>query len=101
MTGQYPYQEIVDYLKTKREAIDTVFQTLSYFDGVNLVKRASAPALFSVALMDAVAPPSTGFAARNWYGGPTQMEVYPYNQHEGGGVYQVRREIEWLHELFG
>jgi cephalosporin-C deacetylase len=42
-----------------RAAEATAFATLSYFDGVNFAKRATAPAMFSVALMDQVCPPST------------------------------------------
>ena len=47
--------------------VEQVFKTLSYFDGVNFAARAHAPALFSVALMDAVCPPATVFAAYNAY----------------------------------
>src|SRR5690606_23476103 len=48
MTGCDPYQEIVRYLAVHREAVTDVFKTLSYFDGVNFARRATAPALFSV-----------------------------------------------------
>ena len=37
--------------------VDQVFATLSYFDGVNFANPASAPALFSVALVDTSLPP--------------------------------------------
>ncbi len=41
-----------------------VFRTLSYIDGMNFAARASAvPALFGVALMDPICPPSTLYAA--------------------------------------
>ena len=101
LTGAYPYQEIVDYLSVKRDDIDLVFNTLSYFDCVNFAKRIVAPGLFSVGLMDETTPPSTGFAARNWCRGETAMEVYPFNGHEGGGPYQVRRQIKWVRDLLG
>ena len=45
LTGAYPYQEIVDYLSVKRDDIDLVFNTLSYFDCVNFAKRIVGPAL--------------------------------------------------------
>ncbi|MBN9196183.1 MAG: acetylxylan esterase, partial [Microbacterium sp.] len=63
---------------------ERVFDTLSYFDGVNFAKRATAPGLFSVGLMDQTCPPSTVYAAFNSYAGPHEIEVYSHNQHEGG-----------------
>ena len=83
--NSYPYQEIVQYCHTHRDQIETVFKTLSYFDGVNLSFRARGKALFSAGLMDPICPPSTVFAAYNYYGGPKDIRLYPYNQHEGGG----------------
>ena len=48
----YPYKEIAEYCHIHRDKVDTVFNTLSYFDGVNFSTRAKAKTLFSVALMD-------------------------------------------------
>ena len=96
-----PYGEIVRYLKAHRDRVDTVFGTLAYFDGAVLARRAHAPALFSVALMDQTCPPSTVFAAYNAYGGPKDIEVYPYNDHEGGEAFQQRRQVRWLRDVLG
>ncbi|MFI5259889.1 MAG: acetylxylan esterase [Candidatus Limnocylindrales bacterium] len=84
ITDNDPYHEIVRYCKVHRDALGTVFRTLTYFDGVNFAARAKAPALFSVALMDFTCPPSTVFAAYNHYAGAKEIEVYPFNDHEGG-----------------
>ncbi len=96
-----PYNEIVHYCKIHRDKIETVFKTLSYFDGLNFASRAHAPALFSTALMDDTCPPSTVFAAHNHYAGPKQIRVWPYNQHEGGGTYQTVHQIQFLSERLG
>lgn len=96
MTDRDPYQEIVRYLSVHRGAEDRVFETLSYFDGVNFAKRATAPALFSVALLDPVCPPSTVFAAHNHYAGPHQIEVYHHNEHEGGESHQWLAQTAFL-----
>jgi len=96
-----PYGEIVRYLKAHRDRVDMVFDTLSYFDGAILSRRATAPALFSVALMDQICPPSTVFAAFNLYGGPKEIETYPYNDHEGGEALQQGRQLAWLRETLG
>ncbi len=76
-----------------------VFYTLAYFDGVNFAARAKAKALFSVALMDEVCPPSTVFAAYNNYAGSKQIRVWPYNHHEGGGNYQIQEKLKFLRSI--
>ncbi|RBY87594.1 acetylxylan esterase [Blastococcus sp. TF02A-30] len=94
-----PYGELVRYLKAHRDRADRVFRTLSYFDGAVLGRAASAPALFSVALMDQICPPSTVFAAYSAYGGPKELSVYPFNDHEGGEAHHHRLQLDWLRDL--
>ena len=96
ITDSYPYQEIVQYCHTHRDQLETVFSTLSYFDGVNLAFRARGKALFSAGLMDPICPPSTVFAAYNYYGGPKDIRLYPYDQHEGGGSFQTVEKLKFL-----
>ncbi|TFV46230.1 acetylxylan esterase [Blastococcus sp. TF02A_35] len=91
-----PYGEVVRYLKAHRDRVDAVFRTLSYFDAAVLAPAASAPALFSVALMDEICPPSTVFAAYNAYAGPKEITVYPFNDHEGGEAHLQREQLTWL-----
>jgi cephalosporin-C deacetylase len=91
-----PYEEISKFCLVHRDKVDTVFRTLSYFDGVNFATRAKARALFSVALMDEICPPSTVFAAYNYWRGPKHIIVYQYNHHEGGGQFQVRERLKFL-----
>ncbi|MEQ6896625.1 acetylxylan esterase [Microbacterium sp. KR10-403] len=86
ITDSDPYHEITAYLAHYRDRTDDVLRTLSYFDGVNFVRRARAAASLTVALMDPICPPSTVFGAYHAYAGPKQLTVWPYNQHEGGGV---------------
>jgi cephalosporin-C deacetylase len=92
-----PYQELARYLAVHRDHAETVWNTAAYFDGVNFAKRITTPALFSVALMDQVVPPSTTFAAFNRLASADkQIEVYPYNGHEGGITFQWRKQVEFL-----
>jgi cephalosporin-C deacetylase len=99
ITDAAPYSEIVTYLSVHREAVDAVYHTLSYVDGVNFARRATAPALFATGLRDTVCPPSTVFAAYNHYAGVDRtMHVYPFNHHEGGEAVHVRRQLRWLAE---
>ena len=94
-----PYKEIASYCHTHRDKVETVFNTLSYFDGVNFATRAKAKALFSVALMDQICPPSTVFAACNHWAGEKDIKVYPYNGHEGGESYQKIEKVKFLKEV--
>jgi cephalosporin-C deacetylase len=96
-----PYLELVRYLAAHRDSVEAAFATLDYFDGVVLAPLATAPALFSVALMDQTCPPSTVFAAYHAYAGPKRIEVYPYNDHEGGEAHQRTRQLAWLRERLG
>jgi cephalosporin-C deacetylase len=100
ITDASPYSEIAAYCKVHREKIDEVFETLSYFDGVNLAARAQGRAFFSAGLMDEVCPPSTVFAAYNQVPGEKDIRVYPYNHHEGGGAHHTQEQIRYLHMLW-
>ncbi|MEV0097171.1 acetylxylan esterase [Streptomyces sp. NPDC050738] len=97
LTDRDPYREIGRYLKTHRGADADVQRTLSYFDGVHFAARGRAPALFSTALEDQTCPPSTVYGAFNAY--PVEdkaIEVYTFNDHEGGGPYQEAAILRWL-----
>ena len=99
ITAAFPYQEIVQFLKNQRTWLEPSFRTLAYFDNLNLAPFAAAPALFSVALMDEICPPSTVFAAFNAYAtnqkAPIRKEirVYPYNGHEQGQEFQAKEKL--------
>ncbi len=90
-----PYLEISRYLSVHRGQEAAVFATLSYFDGVHFAARATAPALFSVGLMDTICPPSSVYGAYNAYAGPKSIESYTFNDHEGGGPVQEAAQLAW------
>ncbi len=95
-----PYTEIVGFLARHRDKKDRVFETLTYFDCVNFARFSKAPALFSVAMMDEVCPPSTVYAAFNAYAGDKRMVEYDFNNHEGGQAFQERQQMAWLGSIF-
>jgi cephalosporin-C deacetylase len=96
LVDSMPYGEIRNYLKVHRDKIEAVYQTLSYFDGVNFAQRAHAKALFSVALMDDICPPSTVFAAFNAYTGEKDIRIWEFNNHEGGQSFQNLEKLRFL-----
>jgi cephalosporin-C deacetylase len=101
ITDTFPYKEIGRYLAVHRDRVEQVHGVLEYFDGVNFAKRATAPAWFTTALMDEVCPPSTVFGAFNAYAGASkQIDIWPYNGHEGGQVEDEQQMLRVLRELF-
>jgi cephalosporin-C deacetylase len=104
LTDAKPYAEITEFLAGWRDQVEVAYRTLGYFDGVNLARRATAPSLFSVGLMDPVCPPSTVFAAYNLYGeaagAAKDITVYSHNQHEGGAAYQIDVQLDWFAARF-
>jgi cephalosporin-C deacetylase len=98
--GDGPYPELAHYLSVhKRVDPDLVFATLNYFDGVHFAARATAPALFSVGLMDPVCPPSTVYAAYNAYAGEKDIRVWQFGDHGGGRGSQPYEQLLWLRQL--
>ncbi|MET8161724.1 acetylxylan esterase [Sphaerisporangium sp. NPDC005289] len=100
ITDSFPYQELVQFMSSLRDSEERVFRTLSYFDGLNFAARGRVPALYSVALMDLICPPSTVFGAYNHWAGRKDISVYPWNGHEGGGSRQRDEQLRYLRELF-
>lgn len=99
LTPGRPFTEITQYLSVHRDRAEEVFTTLSYFDGAAFARRASAPALFSVGMMDDIVLPSSVFAAYNRYGSDDrEIAVYEYNGHEGGQLFHWQRQVAWLRE---
>ncbi|MFJ4879051.1 acetylxylan esterase [Streptomyces sp. NPDC088745] len=100
ITGEAPYSEIAKYLRWhSRHRVERTFATLDYFDGVHFATRATAPALFSVGLMDPICPPSTVYAAFNHYAGEDRtMTVWPFADHGGGYGSNPAVQLAWLHE---
>lgn len=101
ITDAHPYQEIARYLMIHRDKEAAVFNTLAYFDGLNFAARSKADALFSVALMDEICPPSTVFAAYNHHAGAKDITIWRYNHHEGGAAYQTQAKVRFLRDLWG
>jgi cephalosporin-C deacetylase len=100
MAGEGPYVEIAEYLRWhSRHRVEPAFTTLSYFDGVCFAQRATAPALFSVGLMDPICPPSTVYAAFNHYAAEDRtMTVWPFADHGGGYGSNPVAQLEWLRD---
>ncbi|WP_285240405.1 acetylxylan esterase [Pseudarthrobacter sp. MEB009] len=109
ITPRGPYPEIAAFLARHRDSYDSILDVLRYFDGVNLARLATAPALYSAAQMDDICPPSTVFASFNAYGAgepgapaagvAKDIEVYRFNNHEGGQEHHWIKQLQFLHKM--
>lgn len=100
ITEGRPYSELLAFLRTQRDSAEQALCTIDYVDGTTLAAYATAPARFSVALMDQTCPPSGVYAAFHHYAGPKTLDVYPYNDHEGGAADAEIASVQWLQELW-
>jgi cephalosporin-C deacetylase len=91
-----PYTELVEWCRNRRDEAEAAFAAMSYIDVAVLAPHGVAPSLWSVALRDPICPPSTVFAAHNRYGGPADIRVWEWNEHEGGGASQELEQVAWL-----
>jgi cephalosporin-C deacetylase len=91
-----PYTELVEWCSNHRDRAEDAFAALAYVDGAVLAPHGVAPSLWSVALRDPICAPSTVFAAHNRYGGPADLRVWEWNEHEGGQAFQVVEQVAWL-----
>lgn len=96
-----PYADLRRFLAVRRDLVPAATETLRYHDGVVLAGAASVPSLWSVALQDPTCPPETVFAAYDAWAGDKSIEVYPFNEHEGGGAHHAVARLDFLAELFG
>jgi cephalosporin-C deacetylase len=96
-----PYKELATYLNHRPYDTDAVRRTLSYLDGTVLATLATAPALFEIALMDDICPPSTCYAAFNAWAGAKEVCEYPWAGHEGGDTHHTFLALQWLSDRAG
>lgn len=89
-----PYGEITEFLRRNGEpAIEQqVFETLAYFDVMNLAPWIQCPVLVSVGLVDQLTPPSTIFAAYHHIEAEEKgLRVYRYFGHESIPRFQTEK----------
>ncbi len=99
ITEAAPFAEIIKFCAIYPQHVAQVFESLSYLDIVNHAKHIDRPAMFSVGLVDEIAPASTVYAAYNHYAGRKAIEVYPYNGHESGGARQLDAKLAFVAAL--
>ena len=87
---------VTQYLTLYPHHTDQVFKTLSYFDTMNMADKINCKVLASVALKDNVCPAELYFATYNRIRSEKQIEIYPFNGHEGGGGIHTEIKLRFL-----
>jgi len=89
---------IAKFLDTHPALLDTVFDTLSYYDNINHACDIKCPTLVSVGLKDPICPADCAYAAFNKITAPKEMCAYPFGEHGGGGSTHETKKLQFFAE---
>ncbi len=78
------YNEFKCLVNVYPEREREMYDTLSYFDNLNLCKDIEAKTFISLGLRDTCCPPSTVFAVYNHIQSEKGIDVYPFHGHDTG-----------------
>lgn len=93
----YPsYFGINQFLRSYPDQIESVYQTLSYYDVMNLAEKIRCPVLVSVALADRICPASGCFASYHRIPGKKEIAVYPFHEHDDTEKIHLEKELWYL-----
>ena len=90
------YAAVTEYLRQHPAHMTQAFETLSYFDTMNMAANIRCPVLASVGLKDPVCPAECFYATWNRVVTPKEIVHYPFNGHEGGGALHNEVKLRWL-----
>ncbi|MDR1539739.1 MAG: acetylxylan esterase [Clostridiales bacterium] len=90
------FAAVFEYIRRRPEHADKAYETLSYFDVMNMAESITCPVYASVGLKDDVCPAKHYFASYNRIVSPKQISVYPFNGHEGGGAAHQEKKLRFL-----
>ncbi len=92
------FTAVNDYLRKFPEHLDAAYETLSYFDTMNMADRITAKVFASVGLADPTCPAKCYYATYNRITSEKHIAVYPFNEHEGARATHVEKEIAFVRE---
>jgi cephalosporin-C deacetylase len=100
MATKMPYPELAYFARRYPQHEQTMWNTLAYFDNLNLADRIKAPTLMSVGLRDECCPPSTMFAVYHRITAKCELDVFPYGEHDTFSVH-TEKIYRWCFEYLG
>ena len=87
-------EEVKIYLTRYPEQEETVWNTLNYFDPVNIAHRIECPSFFPLGLQGSAAPAQDSVGIYNLIEGEKELKVLPYDG-AGAGIEEL---ISWMQE---
>lgn len=97
--GRYgSFSSVTDYLKKFPQHLEQAYETLSYFDTMNMADKIKCKVFASVALNDTTCPAKCYFASYNRITSFKHIDVYPFNEHDGAYPVQIEKELRYLKE---
>ena len=92
------FTSVNDYLRRYPDNLARVYETLSYFDTMNMAERITAKVFASVGLADPVCPALCYYATYNRIRSEKHICVYPFNEHDGARDTHIERELAFVRE---
>jgi cephalosporin-C deacetylase len=87
---------LAEYIRRYPERQERIYETVSYFDTMNMADRIHCPVLASVALKDMVCPAKCYYATYNRIPSDKDIKVYPFNGHDGCGNVHMEYKLNFL-----
>jgi cephalosporin-C deacetylase len=98
------FASVAEYLKVFPGHSEKAFETLSYFDTMNMADKIKCKVLASVGLRDNICPARMYFATYNRIQSSKEIYLYPFSEHErggsvhGGGSLQEELKLRFLQD---
>ncbi|MGF7141914.1 cephalosporin-C deacetylase [Anaerotaenia torta] len=92
------FGRVTDFLRRYPEYLEQAYDTLSYFDTMNMADKIQCEIFACVALMDDVCPAKYYFASYNRIQAPKHMTIYPFNGHDGTGPLHIEKKLRFVKE---
>lgn len=96
----WPYFEVIDFLRKNPTQRDAVMKTLSYYDAANFADRLDCPVYISAGLNDLYSCPQNIVGTYNLIPGPKAISIYLAG-HEGGLNKHWEEKMRWLSRTLG
>jgi cephalosporin-C deacetylase len=90
------FGSVTNMLKRYPYHLEKAYETLSYFDTMNMADKIQCKLFASVALRDEVCPPLCYFASYNRISAPKQINIYPFNGHDGAYPIHIEKKLRYL-----
>ncbi len=92
------HASIAEFLRRFPDKSDQVFDTLSYFDIVNMADKITCPVFASVGAQDPTCPAKYFMGAYQRITAPKQVEVYPFGVHAVSAL-QQEKKMKFLKQI--